>query len=351
MSQLDGTIRLLINCPDARGIIATVANFVASHNGNILDADQHTDPHHGEFFMRLEIDPDGFDLSRESFAAAWAEVANRYAMTWRLHWAGETKRMAIFVSREDHCLHDLLWRWRTRELRAELPVVISNHDDLRHLVESCGVRFEHVPNTPETREQAEAKVQSTLATVNIDLIILARYMQVLSQAFVNLPFGLPSWSPSAPLGKGGGECQPPSLPRRGQGEVSSPLSTGSMGTGDPPVSPLGKGGGNLTSTMSGSRPIINIHHSFLPAFAGRRPYHQAFERGVKIIGATSHYVTEDLDSGPIIAQSTIPVDHRDTIEDMIRKGRDLERVVLARAVRLHIEDRILVSKNKTVVFE
>ncbi|MBI3835909.1 MAG: formyltetrahydrofolate deformylase [Planctomycetes bacterium] len=287
MSQPDGTIRLLINCPDARGIIATVANFVASHNGNILDADQHTDPHTCEFFMRLEIDPDGFDLSRERFADAWAEVANRYAMTWKLHWSGETKRMAIFVSREDHCLHDLLWRWRTRELRTELPLVISNHDDLRSLVESCGVRFEHVPNTPENREQAEAMMRSILADAYVDLIVLARYMQVLSLAFVA------------------------SYPRQ----------------------------------------IINIHHSFLPAFAGSRPYHQAFERGVKIIGATSHYVTEDLDSGPIIAQSTIPVDHRDTIEDMIRKGRDLERLVLARAVRLHIEDRILVSKNKTVVFE
>ena len=281
------TIRLLINCPDTRGIIAAVANFVAESGGNILDADQHTDPHSGEFFMRIEIDPTGFALTRETFEAAWRPVADKFKMRWQLHWAGELKRMVVLASREEHCLHDLLWRWRTRELRAELPAVISNHEQLRPIVEGCGVKFEHVPNSAESRDDAEARMTAIAAALRADFLVLARYMQVLSQEFVS------RWPQS----------------------------------------------------------IINIHHSFLPAFAGSRPYHQAFERGVKIIGATSHYVTNDLDAGPIIAQSTIPVDHRDTIDDMIRKGRDLERSVLARAVRLHIEDRILVSNNKTVVFD
>lgn len=343
---MSSTVRLLINCPDARGIIAAVANFVAANGGNILDADQHTDPHTREFFMRIEIDPDGFALTRENFAESWRAVADKFAMRWWLHWSGRIKRMVVLASREDHCLHDLLWRWRTKELLVDLPLVISNHLDLRSTVESCGVRFEHVPNTLETRAAAEQRMNDLLSDAQADFVVLARYMQVLSPAFIStstlseahadtsgahLERGLPQ-----PRDQ---DLVPPSLVRR----LRATDEGARRGEVNPPSSPLGKGGG--------SRPIINIHHSFLPAFAGRRPYHQAFERGVKIIGATSHYVTNDLDAGPIIAQSTIPVDHRDTIEDMIRKGRDLERSVLARAVRLHIEDRILVSNNKTVVFE
>ncbi len=281
------TIRLLISCPDARGIIAAVANFVAAHNGNILDADQHSDPQHGEFFMRLEVDPGGFALTPATFEAAWQSVAVRFQMRWRIFWGDVLKRMAVLVSKEDHCLQDLLWRWRTGELRAELPLVISNHPDLKTMVEGYGISFHSVPSTQETRATAEQRMLNLLATERVDFLVLARYMRVLTPEFV---------------------------------------------------------------TRYHER-IINIHHSFLPAFAGAKPYHQAFDRGVKIIGATSHYVTENLDDGPIIAQSTIPVDHRDTIDDLVRKGRDLERFVLAAAVRLHLEDRILVNQNKTVVFD
>ncbi len=281
------TARLLISCPDARGIVAAVAGFVATHAGNLLEADQHTDPQHQEFFMRVEIEMDGFGLDKETFAAAWDPVATRFNMRWRMHWGNEIKRMAILVSREGHCLNDLLWRWKTGELRVEIPCVISNHDDLRSAVEGAGVAFHHVPITPDAKPQAEARVRNLIDDASIDLIVLARYMQILSPAFV----------------------------------------------------------------QAYADRIINIHHSFLPAFAGPKPYHQAYERGVKIIGATSHYVTEELDRGPIIAQRTLPVGHRDTIDDLVRKGRDLERVVLATAVRQHVEDKILASKNKTVVFD
>lgn len=281
------TIRLLISCPDARGIIASVANFVADHGGNILDADQHTDPRHREFFMRLEIDPAGFTLDEESFPAAWRPLARRFRMRWQLFRGDVPKRVAILVSREDHCLHDLLWRWRTGELGVEIPLVIGNHAELGTATAGYGLIFHHVPATRATRRKSERRLIQLLEDARVDAVVLARYMQVLSPAFVAR------------------------YPNR----------------------------------------IINIHHSFLPAFAGAKPYHQAFERGVKIIGATSHYVTDRLDDGPIIAQATFPVDHRDSVDDLVRKGRDLERVVLAAAVRLHVEDRILVNRNKTVVFD
>lgn len=280
------TARLLIACPDARGIIAAVSGFIAAHGGNILDADQHTDAQHGEFFMRVEIELDGFDLHRATFEAAWTPLASRFGMWWRMAWGDRRQRMALLVSKAGHCLHDLLWRWRTGELAADVPLVIGNHADFRESVAALGVPFHHVPNTPERRAAAEEEMLGLLAAADVDLIVLARYMQVLSPAF---------------------------LARR-------PLR------------------------------IINIHHGFLPAFAGPRPYHQAHERGVKLIGATSHYATDDLDAGPIIAQQTAPVGHRDSVDDLIRKGRDLERVVLATAVRCHLEDKVLVSQNKTVVF-
>ena len=281
------TARLLISCPDRRGIVAAVAGFIVEHDGNVLEADQHTDREHSEFFMRVEVDMDGFALSRQTFRQAWEPVAQAFQMRWRIFWGNETKRMAILVSKESHCLNDLLWRWRTGELSVELPFVISNHDALREVVESCGVQFYHLPIAPDQRNVQEGHIRDLLRDAAVDLVVLARYMQVLSGAFV--------------------------------GEYAERM--------------------------------INIHHSFLPAFAGPKPYHQAYDRGVKIIGATSHNETEALDEGPIIAQGTLPVDHRDTVDDLIRKGRDLERVVLATAVRQHVEDKILVSQNRTYVFD
>lgn len=281
------TARLLIYCPDRKGIIAAVTAFIAQHDGNILEADQHTDPQHGQFFMRLEVELGGFDLTRDTFSQAWAGLAKSFAMRWRIYWGNEIKRMAILVSRESHCLSDLLWRWKSGELRVAIPFVASNHDLLRDLVSGYGIPFRHLPINDSNREEQEQNLREMLAEELVDFFVLARYMQILSSEFVA------------------------DYPER----------------------------------------IINIHHSFLPAFAGPRPYHQAHERGVKIIGATSHYVTDQLDQGPIIAQQTMPVGHRDTIDDLVRKGRDLERVVLASAVRLHVEDKILVSQNKTVVFD
>ena len=280
------TARLLISCPDARGIIATVAGFLAEHHGNILDADQHTDKQHGEFFMRVEVEQAGFDLDHNTFARVWSPVAEKFDMRWQMYWGDEIKRMAVFVSKAGHCLNDILWRWKSGELRVEIPFVLSNHEDLRADVESLGLSFHHLPVTPETKMRQEADVQELLDQSGVDFIVLARYMRILSPSFVA------------------------GYPAR----------------------------------------IINIHHSFLPAFAGARPYHQAYDRGVKIIGATSHYVTDQLDEGPIIAQETMAVDHRDTVDDLIRKGRDLERIVLARAVHYHVGDKILTSQNKTVVF-
>ena len=313
-----GTARLLISCPDRKNIIATVAGFIARQGGNILEADQHSDPEHGEFFMRVEIELDGFALNRQTFGEAWEPVAAPFGMSWRVYWGNEIKRMAVLVSKESHCLNDILWRWKTGELRTQIAFVASNHQDLHDAADACAIPFHHLPiesqrskversnseSQPSSNlepsnlqpsnlqpsnlgKDQESRLLSLLRDANVDLIVLARYMQVLSPEFVA------------------------QYPER----------------------------------------IINIHHSFLPAFAGPRPYHQAFQRGVKIIGATSHYVTDALDEGPIIAQATTPVDHRDTVDDLVRKGRDLERVVLATAVRQHVEDKILVSQNKTIVFD
>lgn len=279
------TIRLLISCPDARGIIAAVMSYIAEHGGNVLDADQHTDKLHGEFFMRVEIDAAGFGM--ENLDRGWLDITKRFRMQHSFARSDRRRRMAMFVSKAGHCLNDLLWRWKSGELDVDIPVVISNHEDLRAEVEAFGVPFRHLPVTPENKAQQEAELLRLVTYPQIDFIVLARYMQVLSTDFVA------------------------AMPNR----------------------------------------IINIHHSFLPAFAGAKPYHKAYDRGVKIIGATSHYVTEQLDEGPIIAQETMQVDHRDTVEDLVRKGRDLERIVLARAVRHHVEDRILVSNNKTIVFD
>ena len=281
------TIKLLVACPDARGIVAAVAGFITKHGGNLLDADQHTDKDHNEFFMRVVIEHAGFRLGPADFAAAWAKLAGKFRMKWRVSWGARRARMAVLASTESHCLSDLLWRWKSGELDVDIPLVLSNHPDLGDVARDAGLPFEVCPVTPDTKLEQEQQVLELLRAARVDLVVLARYMQILSGGFISY------------------------YPNR----------------------------------------IINIHHSFLPAFAGGAPYKQAYERGVKMIGATSHYVTEHLDAGPIIAQATAATSHRDTVADLIRKGRDLERIVLARAVHLHLDDRILVSQNKTVVFE
>lgn len=284
---LETTARLLITCPDRPGIVAAVTGFLYSHNVNINTLDQHSsDPEGGDFFMRLEFQTPHLDVSRPALEKAFGEViAPRFDMHWRIQYAWERKRMAILVSRWDHCLLELLWRWSRGELHCDIPMVISNHPDLRQAVESFGVPFHHVPVTKETKAEAEQAILKLLEG-QVDFVVLARYMQILSKDFLT-PYSLR---------------------------------------------------------------IINIHHSFLPAFIGADPYRQAYERGVKIIGATAHYVTAELDAGPIIEQDVARVSHRYNVEALKDLGRDLERQVLARAVRYHLEDRIIVDGNKTVVF-
>jgi formyltetrahydrofolate deformylase len=284
--QSDTTARLLITCPDRPGIVAAVSNFLFNHGANITALDQHsTDPEGGLFFMRLEFQTPHLDVSREILEKAFAErVAARFEMNWRIAYAADLKKVAIMVSRYDHALLELLWRHSNRELPCELTQVISNHDDLRLEVERFGIPYHYVPVEKERKEEAEAQMLELLG--DTDLVVLARYMQILTPHFVAR------------------------YPNR----------------------------------------IINIHHSFLPAFVGANPYKQAYTRGVKIIGATAHYVTEELDQGPIIEQDVARVSHRHDVADLVRLGRDLERNVLARAVQWHLEDRIIVYGNKTVVF-
>ena len=279
-------LRLLISCPDKKGLIAAISSFIAMHNGNILSADQYVSDSE-TFFMRLEIEGEGFGLGREEFAGAFAPLARRHEMEWRGSYTDTPKRMAILVSRHDHCLIDLLWRWDAGELDAEIPLVISNHPDLAARTESYGIPFYHLPVTQETKGEQESRILDLLSESGVDLVVLARYMQILTSKLVS----------AYPSG------------------------------------------------------IINIHHSFLPAFAGAEPYRRAHERGVKTIGATAHYVTEELDAGPIIHQDVAHVTHRDSVEDLALLGREVERRVLARAVRWHLEDRVLVDGSRTVVFE
>ena len=287
MSEAGVTAVLLISCADQKGLVAAVSDFLYRHNGNIIHADQHTDQEEGIFLQRVEWELAGFGVPRDEIAAAFAPVADRFRMTWDLRFSDYVPRVAIFGSTLAHCLYDLLARWRMGEYRAEIPLVISNHDNLGAIAEHFGVEYHCLPVTSATRAQQEKATIEKLADERIDLIVLARYMQVLSEPFVE----------------------------------------------------------------KYTNQIVNIHHSFLPAFAGGRPYHQAHERGVKIIGATAHYVTPDLDQGPIIEQDVVRVSHRDAVADLIRKGRDLEKVVLARAVDLHLRNRIVVYGNKTVVFD
>ena len=279
-------LRLLISCPDRKGLIAAISSFIAAHGGNILSADQYVSES-GTFFMRLEIEGSGFGLDREEFPGAFAPLARRHEMKWRVSYTDTPKRMAILVSRYDHCLIDLLWRWDAGELDAEIPLVISNHPDLATRVENYGIPFYHLPVAKKAKGEQESEVLKLLSESGVDLVVLARYMQILTSRFVS----------AYPSG------------------------------------------------------IVNIHHSFLPAFAGADPYRRAHERGVKTIGATAHYVTEELDAGPIIHQDVAHVTHRDTVEDLALLGREVERRVLARAVRWHLEDRVLVDSTRTVVFE
>jgi formyltetrahydrofolate deformylase len=276
---------LLIDCPDRKGLVARVSGLLYERGANILHADQHRDHDLGLFFMRVEFELDGFDL--DAFKQTFTPLAAELAMNWKLTSSARRPRVALFCSQYLHCMADLLHRWRTGELVCEIPLIVSNHRDVERLATFYGVPFEHVPVTSATRAEAEQRQLALLARHDIEFVVLARYMQILSPEFV-------AKYPAA---------------------------------------------------------IINVHHSFLPAFTGARPYHAAHARGVKLIGATSHYVTEVLDDGPIIEQDVARISHRDQVEDLVARGRDLERMVLSRAVRWHLDRRILCYGNKTVVFD
>lgn len=278
--------RLVISCPDQVGIVATVAQYIADKGATIVEANHHTDPVNSWFFMRHEILASSLKEDLADFEAGFAKIAEQFEMEWYLSDSEKPKKIALFASKESHCLADLLHRWHENELPGEVVCVIANHDDLRSMVEWHGVPFHHVPVTPENKPQAFADTESLVEQYGADVIVLARYMQIL----------------------------PPQMCADYAGKV------------------------------------INIHHSFLPSFVGARPYHQASERGVKLIGATCHYVTEVLDAGPIIEQDVIRVNHAHSIDDMKRLGRDVEKTVLARGLRYHLEDRVLIHGNKTVVF-
>lgn len=277
---------LLISCPDRKGEVASIADFIYKHGGNILHADEHGDEQSGLFLMRVEFDPKEFDIDLADFGQHFSPIADAFAMKWRLTLSAHRQRMIILVSKYDHCLFDLLYRHQSGELACEIPLIISNHPDNQAIADFYKIPYAVVPVNKGNKDEAEARIHQLIEAHNPDFMVLARYMQILSTEFVHR------------------------YPQR----------------------------------------IINIHHSFLPAFIGAKPYHQAFQRGVKLIGATSHYVTEVLDDGPIIEQDVVRVSHRDTVDDLIRKGRDLEKVVLSRAVRWHVENRVLVYGNKTVVF-
>ncbi|MGE0550549.1 MAG: formyltetrahydrofolate deformylase [Kofleriaceae bacterium] len=278
---------LLVACQDRKGIVASLAQVLYGHGANIIDSDQHTDAIAGMFFQRLHFDMSTLTTDRVSLEAGIREVAGRFGMTWQLAYKNQTRRIAVLTSKHEHCLYDLLIRHRAGELACEIAMVISNHADASPIAEHFNVPFHHLPITAETKAQQEAAMIALIDESRVDLVVLARYMQILSPQFVA------------------------KYPAR----------------------------------------VINIHHSFLPAFVGANPYKQAYEKGVKLIGATSHYVTADLDQGPIIEQATIRCSHRDSVDDLVRKGRDLEKVVLAQAVRCHLDDRILVYAGKTVVFD
>lgn len=280
------TAILLVSCPDQPGIVAAVSAFLYENQGNIVDVDQHVDSEYGVFLMRVEWETNGFAVARDEIGSAIAPLAERFSMDWSLYFSDIVPRAALFVTRDNHCLYDLLSRHESGELRMEIPLIVSNREDLRPAAERFGIPFHHIPITKETKAEQEEKEIALLHEHQIDLVVLARYMQILSPKMTE------------------------AFPNR----------------------------------------IINIHHSFLPAFPGAKPYHSAHARGVKLVGATSHYVTEDLDEGPIIFQGVTPVSHSDSVADFVRKGRALEQSVLSRAVWLHLKRRTLVHGNRTVVF-
>jgi formyltetrahydrofolate deformylase len=279
---------LLVSCPDRKGVVASIADFIFRHGGNILFADEHGDEESNLFLTRVEFDPAQFDFDLAEFEQRFAPIAKEFEMNWRLAHSTDRPRLAIFVSKYDHCLQDLLYRHHNGELRCDIPLIVSNHPDNQRIADFYHVPYAIVPVTKDNKREAEQKQLALVREHHCNLVVLARYMQVLSTEF--------------------------------------------------------------TSSI-GSQNLINIHHSFLPAFIGSRPYHQAFQRGVKLIGATAHYVTEVLDDGPIIEQDVVRVSNRDTVEQLVEKGRDIEKVVLSRAVRWHVESRVLLYGNKTVVFQ
>ena len=280
------TYTLAISCPDRVGIVAAVSGLIAAENGWIVEANHHSDPSTGRFFMRNVIRAESLSRGGQAFVDAFRPIAEQFQMNWKWSDSATKKRVVVLVSKLDHCLYDLLHRWRSGEYDIDIPCVISNHPELREFVEWHGIEYQHVPVTPQTKAEAFARMGEIVADKRADTIVLARYMQILS----------------------------PDLCARHPGR------------------------------------IINIHHSFLPSFVGAKPYHQAFERGVKLIGATCHYVTEELDQGPIIEQDVIRIDHDDTVEDLVGYGRDIEKTVLARGLKYHLEDRVLLNGVKTVVF-
>lgn len=279
------TATLLISCPDSPGLVAKIANFIYANGGNIIHADQHTDFATSLFLIRIEWQLKGFNLPREAISTSFSAIAKPLNANWQLHFSETLPKIALWVTKQDHCLLDLLWRNQVKELPGTISLIISNHPNLEAIAKQFGIDFYHLPITKDNKAEQEEKQLELLQQYEIDLVVLAKYMQIVSPSFIaNFP------------------------------------------------------------------KIINIHHSFLPAFPGAKPYHRAHARGVKIIGATAHYVTEDLDEGPIIEQEVARVNHQDTIPDLVRKGKDLERLVLARAVRSHLQNKVLVYGNKTVVF-
>ncbi|MFT6029504.1 MAG: formyltetrahydrofolate deformylase [Oleiphilaceae bacterium] len=283
---MERTYRLVVSCPDRTGIVAKVSNFLATYNGWITEASYHADQKNGWFFMRNEVKASSIPFSVDDFKIAFQPIAKEFSMDWSISDSDTKKRVVLMVSKESHCLADLLHRWHSKELDAEIMAVISNHDDLRRMVEWHDIPYHHVAVDPKNKVPAFAEVNSLVERYQTDLVVLARYMQILPA--------------------------------------------------------------ELCEQYSGR--VINIHHSFLPSFAGAKPYHQAYDRGVKLIGATCHYVTQDLDEGPILDQDVIRISHSDSIEDMVRLGKDAEKNVLSRGLRLHLEDRVIIHENKTVVF-
>ena len=282
------TATMLIYCPDEKGIILSVTNYISTNNGNIVDLDQHVDSEQKIFFMRVEWTLSDFNIPRENIGAHFgSEVAQKYQMQYTVHFRDEKIRMALMVSKMDHCFNDILSRYKSGEWNVEIPLIISNHPDMEETANRFGIPYHYIPVSKQTKVEQEKKQLQLLSDNKIEFVVLARYMQILSENFIK----------------------------------------------------------------DYSNRIINIHHSFLPAFPGAKPYHSAHERGVKIIGATSHYVTKELDAGPIIAQSTANISHKDRVEDLVRKGRDIEKVVLSRAIWYHVNRRILSYGNRTIIFD